>query len=233
MFSSMVPVSVHSTPYMHNLCPVTWTNKQVNSVTYYNYIHVAIRINKYFDDNLTIVISCNQCNLLASYSGTNFLMCAQQQLVSMTITAVLELSCVKCFYSNHIPVAITSNLTVLNNNNNNNINNNNNNTQAFIYRPMKNLHIHFIYQAKCDVTIQNYQLLQVDRPDFSKKRRMRALLFTIYYFFSRWPLSISNQTGHQFFSLNPLQTYFIPICCMRTCVNTNINRVGYTKKICW
>ena len=43
-----------------------------------------------------------------------------------------------------------------------------------------------------------------------------------FYSFPRWLLSISNQTGHQFVSLNPPQTYFISICSMRT----RVNRVG-------
>ena len=62
--------------------------------------------------------------------------------------------------------------------------------------------------------------IPVDRLDFKKKRGGLSI-----FFFSRWPLSISNQTGHKFFSWNLLQIYFVPICCMRSCVIT-INRVG-------
>ena len=76
------------------------------------------------------------------------------------------------------------------------------------------------------------QKIPVDRPDFSKKRRMRALLFTIYFFFSRWPLSISNQTGHQFFSLNQQQTYLYLFVAWGPVLTLTLTRSDNTKKIC-
>ena len=62
-----------------------------------------------------------------------------------------------------------------------------------------------------------YKKKTVGRPDFSPKRRMRALFFYLFLFL-RWPLSISKKT------------YFMSNCYMRS----QVNRVGYsTKTISW